>query len=70
VTFGGAAHRFRENVDLQRLLTAVRLRQSAHPDEGVGLDIGEGSALEPTHHGVIGDLDLVGHLVVARLDRE
>jgi hypothetical protein len=70
VALAGAAHRLREDVNLERLLAAVGLRQAAHPDERVVLDLGQRRGDDAAHHGVIRHLDPVDYLTVARAHRQ
>ena len=66
----GAAHRLREDMNFHRLLAAVGLRHAGDADEGVVLDVGERRLDDAADRGIVGQLDLVRGLAVARLDRQ
>ena len=65
--FAGAAHRFREDVHLDRLLTSVRLRHAGRADEQAGLDVGKRRLDDRDHDAVVHERDFqLG--AVARFD--
>src|SRR6516225_7973952 len=70
VTLAGAAHRLGEDMNLHRLLAAVRLGHAGDADERVVLDVGERGLDDAAHRRVVGQLHLIGRVPVARLDRQ
>src|SRR5262245_61295078 len=70
MTLASAAHRLGEDMDLHRLLAAVRLRHAGDADERVVLDVGERCFDDAAHRRIIGQPHLVCRLPVARLDRQ
>src|SRR5215472_4330703 len=70
VTLAGTAHRLGEDMNLHRLLAAVRLGHAGNADKRVVLDVGERCLDDAAHRRVVGQLHLVCRMPVARLDRQ
>ena len=65
LAFAGAAAGFREDVDFDRLLGAVRLRHGGDADEYALLDVGQRLAIDGKDLGVIRELDFRRDAVTA-----
>ena len=69
MTFTRAAARFREDMDFERLLGAIRLRHRGDADEGILMDVGECRLRDAAHLGIVREMDSDGG-TLAGLDLE
>src|SRR6266436_730070 len=68
MTLASASHRLGEDMNLHRLLAAVRLGHAGDADKRVVLDVGERCLDDAAHRRIVGQPHLVCRLPVARLD--